>query len=122
MKTMYATRDFKDAGTGRSFARGEPMTDVDEGTVGNYEAAKLVTDENPNPVAAPEQVVEAAPVAPTESQADAATASDEFAPAASSEPAEGEAPQAAAEPQAEAAPYADAEPKSTRRRKAADAD
>lgn len=116
MKTMYATRDFKDAGTGRSFARGEPMTDVDEGTVGNYEAAKLVTDENPNPVS------EAAPVAPTEPQADAAEVTDEFAPAASSEPAEGEAPQAAAEPQADAAPEADAEPKSTRRRKAADAD
>lgn len=119
MKTMYATRDFKDAGTGRSFARGEPMTDVDEGTVGNYEAAKLVTDENPNPVAAPEQVVEAAPVAPTETQAGANSSE---AVAASGEPAEGEAPQAAAEPQAEAAPYADAEPKSTRRRKAADAD
>lgn len=45
--TYYATRDFKDEGTGRSFEGGKPMTEVDEGTFANYEAAGLASTEKP---------------------------------------------------------------------------
>lgn len=42
-KTLYATRDFTDAGTERSFKKGEPV-DVEAGELENYEAAGLVGD------------------------------------------------------------------------------
>lgn len=43
-KTPLAIRDFKDAGTERSFKAGEPVTDVEDGELENYRAAGLVTD------------------------------------------------------------------------------
>lgn len=43
MKTMIATRDFKDAGTGRAFAAGHPIEDVSAAILGNYEAAGLAS-------------------------------------------------------------------------------
>ena len=46
-RTFYASRDFKDEGTGRSFEGGKPMSDVDEGTFANYEAAGLASTEKP---------------------------------------------------------------------------
>lgn len=45
--TMYATRDFRDAGTERAFKRGEAIADVNEGAMGNYAAAGLVAPEQP---------------------------------------------------------------------------
>lgn len=46
-KTMFATRDFTDAGTERSYERNKPITDVEAGVMGNYIAAGLATDEEP---------------------------------------------------------------------------
>ncbi|MEH3046506.1 hypothetical protein [Sphingomonas adhaesiva] len=45
--TMYATRDFRDAGTERAFTRGEAITDVPPGAMANYTAAGLVSRERP---------------------------------------------------------------------------
>lgn len=47
--TYYATRDFTDAGTERSFEKGKPLEDVDEGTARNYAAAGLASTEKPTP-------------------------------------------------------------------------
>lgn len=49
MKTMYATRDFKDAGTLRTFENGKPV-DADDATLANYKAAGLVSTDQPQPV------------------------------------------------------------------------
>lgn len=40
-KTLYATRNFKDEGTGKRFAVGDPIKDVSDGALANYEAAGL---------------------------------------------------------------------------------
>ncbi len=45
--TYYATRDFKDAGTERSFEGGKALEDIDEATARNYEAAGLASTEKP---------------------------------------------------------------------------
>jgi hypothetical protein len=45
-KTFYATRNFKDTGTGRSFEGGKPI-EADPGEIGNYEAAGLASDKKP---------------------------------------------------------------------------
>lgn len=45
--TYYATRDFTDAGTGRSFEAGKPVDDIDAGTALNYEAGGLVSTDKP---------------------------------------------------------------------------
>ncbi|MCU6454351.1 hypothetical protein LPN01_09690 [Sphingomonas sp. A2-49] len=42
-KKLYAARDFKDVGTGRSFAAGDEVTGK-AGEIANYEAAGLLTD------------------------------------------------------------------------------
>ena len=47
-KKQYAARDFKDAGTGRSFTAGD-VVDAQAGELDNYEAAGLVTDKRPEP-------------------------------------------------------------------------
>lgn len=47
-QTFYATRSFKDAGTGKSFASGEPV-EAEAGELGNYAAAGLVSDKRPEP-------------------------------------------------------------------------
>lgn len=45
---MLATRDFTDAGTGRSFLANKPVDDVEPGEMANYAAAGLVkADEQP---------------------------------------------------------------------------
>lgn len=46
--TYYATRNFKDAGTERSFTGGEPLKDIDEATARNYEAAGLASTAKPS--------------------------------------------------------------------------
>ena len=46
-KTMYATRDFRDAGSERAFAAGEPIRDVSDGAMANYAAAGLATSDKP---------------------------------------------------------------------------
>lgn len=43
-KTLYATKDFRDAGTGRTFVAGKPIEKVTDGELGNYEAAGLAGD------------------------------------------------------------------------------
>ncbi|MGW8190159.1 hypothetical protein [Sphingomonas hankookensis] len=45
-RKFYATKDFTDAGTERSFEYGKEV-DVDEGTALNYEAAGLVSTQKP---------------------------------------------------------------------------
>jgi len=45
-KPFYATRDFKDSGSGKRFAKDDPVN-VTAGELGNYKAAGLVTDETP---------------------------------------------------------------------------
>lgn len=40
-KTLYATRTFKDEGTGKRFKSGEQIKDVTDGALANYEAAGL---------------------------------------------------------------------------------
>jgi hypothetical protein len=45
-KPMLATRDFTDAGTGKSFASGKAV-EGDDGTLANYAAAGLVSAEKP---------------------------------------------------------------------------
>lgn len=45
--TMYATRDFTDAGTERAFSRGETLKDVTEGEMANYVAAGLASATKP---------------------------------------------------------------------------
>ena len=42
-KPFYATRDFRDAGTGRRFEGGKPI-DAEPGEIANYEAAGLASD------------------------------------------------------------------------------
>jgi hypothetical protein len=49
MKTMYATRDFKDAGTLRAFEGGKPV-EADAATLANYKAAGLVSTDQPQAV------------------------------------------------------------------------
>lgn len=51
----YATRDFKDAGTTRFFARGDEITDATDGEIGNYRAAGLASTEKPKDPAEAEQ-------------------------------------------------------------------
>lgn len=46
-KTMYATRDFRDAGSERAFAAGEPIRDVSDGEMANYAAAGLASPDKP---------------------------------------------------------------------------
>lgn len=44
-RKLYATRDFKDEGTGQSFTRGKAIADdIDAGVLENYEAAGLAGD------------------------------------------------------------------------------
>lgn len=45
-KPMYATRDFNDAGTEKSFTRGEKIT-AKAGELANYAAAGLASEEKP---------------------------------------------------------------------------
>ena len=45
-RTLYATRDFTDAGTGKSFAAGKPV-EAEAGQLANYAAVKLVSDKRP---------------------------------------------------------------------------
>lgn len=40
----YATRDFTDAGTNKSFKAGQELTGLSEGELGNYEHAGLAGD------------------------------------------------------------------------------
>lgn len=40
-KSLYATRTFKDEGTGKRFAAGDQIKDVSDGALANYEAAGL---------------------------------------------------------------------------------
>jgi len=40
----YATRDFKDAGTGRNFKANQELTDLTDGELVNYEHAGLAGD------------------------------------------------------------------------------
>lgn len=54
-KKFYATRDFKDAGTGKSFAFGDPIN-ADDGEIGNYAAAGLASDKKPEAPKAPDAV------------------------------------------------------------------
>lgn len=46
-KPYFATRNFSDADTGREFAGGEKLVDVDAGTLGNYRAAGLASTTRP---------------------------------------------------------------------------
>ena len=46
-KKHFATRNFQDAGTERSFERGAELTDVKDGALANYVAAGLATTEKP---------------------------------------------------------------------------
>ncbi len=41
-KSPIAARDFKDADSGRSFAEGKPVEDVERGVIENYRAAGLL--------------------------------------------------------------------------------
>ena len=68
MKTKFATRAFNDAGTGRAFAAGEEISDVEDGVLENYEAAGLVSDDG-EPLSA--DADGAATVADTDSVPDA---------------------------------------------------
>lgn len=45
--TYYATRDFTDAGTERSFEKGKSLENVDEATALNYAAAGAASTEKP---------------------------------------------------------------------------
>jgi hypothetical protein len=54
-KTLYATRDFKDAGTTRFFERGAEITDASDGEIANYVAGGLASTEKPKPPAEAEQ-------------------------------------------------------------------
>jgi hypothetical protein len=59
VKPYYATRFFKDAGTTRFFNRGDELTDVSEGELGNYVASGLASTEPPkSPAEAEEAVLE----------------------------------------------------------------
>lgn len=44
-KPLVATRDFKDAGTGRAFAKGKPV-EAEAGELENYRAAGLVAEQH----------------------------------------------------------------------------
>ena len=46
--TRYATRDFKDEGTGKSFKAGKPI-EAEPGVIANYEAAGLAGDKGAEP-------------------------------------------------------------------------
>lgn len=41
----FATRTFRDAGTGKRFLAGKPIEDVSEAELANYEAAGLAGDQ-----------------------------------------------------------------------------
>ena len=45
---MIAARDFKDAGTERSFTQGEPVENIEPGAIENYRAAGLLVAEDAN--------------------------------------------------------------------------
>lgn len=47
--TYYATRNFKDAGTERSFEAHKEIKDVDADTMRNYVAAGAASTEKPKP-------------------------------------------------------------------------
>ncbi len=49
---FYATREFNDAGTGRTFEKNAELTGIDAGTIENYRVAGLVTSEKPDTEAA----------------------------------------------------------------------
>lgn len=49
--TYYATRDFTDAGTERSFEKGKPLENIDEATARNYAAAGAASTEKPDAAA-----------------------------------------------------------------------
>jgi hypothetical protein len=46
-KQHFATRDFKDAGTTRFFARGAEITDAADGEIANYVEAGLASTDKP---------------------------------------------------------------------------
>lgn len=48
----FATRDFTDAGTGRSFEKADELTGIDAGTLRNYRAAGLASTTRPATAAA----------------------------------------------------------------------
>lgn len=47
-KSLYATRDFRDAGTEKSFEGGK-VVEATPGELANYEAAGLVSEHRPDP-------------------------------------------------------------------------
>lgn len=49
--TLYATRDFTDAGTGRSFAFGDELKDLKDGELLNYQHAGLASEGQPSKAA-----------------------------------------------------------------------
>lgn len=46
-KKYYATRDFNDAGSQRSFEAGEELADVKDGQLKNYEFSGLASTQKP---------------------------------------------------------------------------
>jgi hypothetical protein len=46
-KPHFATREFNDVGTGRTFGLGDDLKDVTPGDLGNYVAAGLASTERP---------------------------------------------------------------------------
>lgn len=46
-KPLYATRDFKDAGTTRTFSRGDVLKDCGPGELLNYQEAGLASETKP---------------------------------------------------------------------------
>jgi hypothetical protein len=57
----FATRDFKDAGTTRFFARGAEITDAQPGEIANYVAAGLASTDRPqSPAEAEKAALDAA--------------------------------------------------------------
>ncbi len=49
---FYATREFNDSGTGRTFEKNAELTGIDAGVIENYRVAGLVTSEKPDAEAA----------------------------------------------------------------------
>lgn len=45
---FYATREFTDAGTGRTFGKNDELTDIDAGVIANYRAGGLASPEKPD--------------------------------------------------------------------------
>ncbi|MDP1026394.1 hypothetical protein Q5H91_04150 [Sphingomonas sp. KR1UV-12] len=52
-KPLYATRDFNDAGTTRTFERGAELKKCTDGELLNYKAAGLASEEKPKDAPAP---------------------------------------------------------------------